>query len=518
MVFSKSKIFLFCLLSFVLGVGLSSFWLLDLIYIYSLLLAVIVAIFFIWQNWLWRAVGLCVLFFLLGVLRFSLSLPDKNNPAHISYYNGQKVEIQAVVAEEPDVRLDGQKLTVESKFLNTRTTPGPSSERRGFLEGRLLIKAPLYPQYEYGDLLKINCQIQAPEQIENFAYDKYLARYDIYSVCWRGQIEKIGSDQGNVIKAVLIAIKTQFLQAINNSLPEPHSSLLAGILIGARRGIPEYLLEAFNRVGVTHIIAISGSNITIIAAVLISLVQLLSLPRRYNFWLISLVIGLFVVMTGASASVVRAGVMGVFVLLARELGRASRATNALVFTAFCMLLINPKILIFDAGFQLSFLATMGLVYINPLLQNYAKRWGEWLGIKEILVTTLSAIIMTTPLILYQFGRFSLVAPLANILIVPLVPLVMAVGFVAGLAGLISTSLGQIFGWGAWLLLQYIISVAEWLSHWSWASLELGGFHWVLMVAMYGLLAWGIFRLTFLSSPRKRGSINNQRTGFPPARE
>lgn len=472
-----------------LGVGLSSFWALDFIYIYSLLLATAVALFFCWPNFLYRALGLCILFFLLGILRFNLSLPNKNNPHHISYYNGQKITVEAVIAEESDVRLDGQKLTVnvvETEHCSVSTCPN---------QGRILITAPLYPQYEYGDFLKINCQIQAPEKIEDFSYDKYLARYDIYSVCWRGQIEKVGSNQGNSVKATLIAIKTKFLEALNNSLPEPHASLMAGILIGARRGIPQYLLDAFSRVGVTHIIAISGSNITIIAAVLISLVQLLSLPRRYNFWLITLAIGLFVIMTGASASVVRAGVMGVFVLLAKELGRSSRATNALVFTAFVMLLINPKILVFDAGFQLSFLATMGLVYINPILQNYTKAWGEWLGVKEVLVTTMSAIIMTTPLILYQFGRFSVVAPLANILIVPLVPLVMAVGFLVGMVGLVSTTLGQILGWGAWLVLQYIISAAEWLSSWPWASLELGGFHWVLMVAMYGLIAWIIFRVS-----------------------
>ncbi len=490
MYLSRSKIFLFSLLAFVAGVGAASLISFELIYWYSALLLAVVCLVIFWSNRFYKVVALIGLFFVLGGIRYIVSIPSNKNPEQISYYNGQPVAITAVVAEEPDVRLDGQKITVA-----VIPPPNPLLSKGGVVsKGRLLIKAPLYPQYQYGDLLKINCQIEAPGQIEDFAYDKYLARYDIYSVCWRGQLEKIGSNQGNRVKAGLLGIKTRFLLAINNSLPEPQASLLAGILIGARRGIPEYLLEAFNRVGVTHIIAISGSNITIIAAALIILVQLLSLPRRYNFWLITTAIALFVIMTGASASVVRAGVMGVFVLLAKELGRSSRATNALVFTAFVMLLVNPKILVFDAGFQLSFLATMGLVYINPILQAFTKRWGEWLGVKEVLVATLSAIIMTTPLILYQFGRFSLVAPLANILIVPLVPLVMAAGFMVGLMGLVSASLGQVFGWGAWLLLQYIISVAEWLSQWSWASLELGGFHWVLMVAMYGLITWGIFRM------------------------
>jgi len=416
------------------------------------------------------------LFFVLGMIRLVLSAPTINDPSQISFYNGQDVVVEAVIAEEPDVRLDGQKITVEVRGSSPSFTKegvrGWLSIGGGVLRGRLLIKAPLYPSYQYGDLLKINCQIEAPEKIEDFAYDKYLARYDIYSVCWRGQIEKVDSNQGNPIKAGLLGVKSGFIKAINSSLPEPHASLLAGILVGARRGIPEYLLETFNRVGVTHIIAISGSNITIIAAALLILLQGIGVSRRHTFWLISLGIASFVVMTGASASVVRAGIMGLFVLLASQLGRASRATNALAFTAFVMLLVNPKVLVFDAGFQLSFLATMGIVYINPVLQKFAKKWPGVFGLKEVLITTLSAIIMTTPLILYQFGRFSVVAPVANLLIVPLVSVVMAMGFITGLLGLVSAAAGSVVGWGAWAVLEYIILAAEFLSSWRWASLGL----------------------------------------------
>lgn len=435
---------------------------------YSLLLLFLVGFFIFWSRRIWRALTVWGLFFVFGMIRLVLSEPEIGNPSHISFYNGQDMTVEAVIAEEPDVRLDGQKITV-----GVRSIVG--TRRGAYLQnvsGRLLVKTSLYPSYQYGDLLKISCEIEAPEKIEDFAYDKYLARYDIYSVCWRGKIEKIGSNQGNPIKAALLAVKSRFIGAVNSSLPEPHASLLAGILVGARRGIPEYLLEDFNRVGVTHIIAISGSNITIIAAALLILMQSFGVSRRRTFWLISLGIASFVVMTGASSSVVRAGIMGLFVLLAGQLGRAARATNALVFTAFVMLIINPKILVFDAGFQLSFLATMGIVYINPILQNYAKKWPKVFGLKEVLITTLSAIIMTTPLILYQFGRFSVIAPLANLLIVPLVPLVMALGFITGLLSLASSAVGSIVGWGTWAVLEYIIRIAEFLSSWHWASLGL----------------------------------------------
>jgi len=289
--------------------------------------------------------------------------------------------------------------------------------------------------------------------------------------------------------SAILTVKTEFMDSINKIISEPHAAFLAGLLVGARRGIPQYLLDAFARTGTTHIIAISGSNITIIAAVIIGFLQFLGVGRKRAFWWISVGIIVFVIMTGATASVVRAGIMGIFVLLARQLGRPSRATNALVFTAFLMLIVNPKILAFDAGFQLSFLATVGLVYINPIFQKYTSSAPELFGIKEALVTTLSAIVTTTPLILYQFGRLSIVAPLANILILPAIPLTMAGGFVAGMLGMASASIGSIAAWPAWLLLEYMIRVAETLSSFSFASLEVGQFHWVLLVALYAVMWW-----------------------------
>jgi len=493
---SQSKIFLVCLLAFIAGVGLASFVAVLFVYAYSLLLAMVVLFAVVWHKRRYRLAAVWGGFFICGVIRFSLAQPTLGDPGHIAFYNGQDVVVQGVVAQEPDARLDHQKLTVSVRSISEPPSDhplAPSSLEEGELDGKLLIKTQLYPEYRYGDLLEVACRIEAPEQIEDFAYDKYLARYDIYSVCWRGTITTLTSGQGNPVMAGILAVKTRFMDSINAIISEPHAAFLAGLLVGARKGIPEYLLEAFNRTGTTHIIAISGSNITIIAAVIIGFMQFLGVSRKRAFWWISAGITIFVIMTGATASVVRAGIMGIFVLLARQLGRPSRATNALVFTAFAMLLANPKILIFDAGFQLSFLATVGLVYINPIMQKFTERMSALFGVKEALVTTLSAMISTTPLILYQFGRLSVVAPLSNILIIPAIPPTMAFGFVAGAAGMASETLGQVAAWPAWLLLEYMMRVAEGLSSPRFASLEFGSFHWVLMVAMYGLIWWFVWQ-------------------------
>jgi len=486
---TNSKIFLLCLLCFVIGVGIISFINILFVYVYIFILLDLICLIMFWQNRKYKIIALLGLFFVLGIARMILSQPNLENPEHIAYYNGQDIEVIGVVSMEPDVRLDHQKLTVRIEHVEARHCLVSTCS----INGRLLVKTNLYPEYKYGDLVQIKCQIEKPEQIEDFAYDKYLARYDIYSVCWRGSIEKIDTNKGNPIMQGILSVKTYFMDTINQIISEPYSAFLAGLLVGARRGIPEYLLEAFNRTGTTHIIAISGSNITIIAAVIIGFLQMLGVGKKPAFWWISAGIVIFVIMTGATASVVRAGIMGIFVLLARQLGRASRATNALVFTAFVMLLVNPKILMFDAGFQLSFLATVGLVYINPIFQNYTKRLPELFGVKEALVTTLSAIVTTTPLILYQFGRLSIVAPLANILILPAIPITMALGFVAGVLGMVSSTIGQVIVWPAWLFLEYMIRVAEILSSLRFASIELGGFHWILMIAMYAVIWFIIWK-------------------------
>jgi competence protein ComEC len=165
----------------------------------------------------------------------------------------------------------------------------------------------------------------------------------------------------------------------------------------------------------------------------------------------------------------------------------------LVFTAAIMSLHNPWVLVYDAGFQLSFLATVGLVYLSPLLMPWFSRVPKALGLQESIVSTMSAIVMTTPLILFQFGRFSLIAPLANILILSAIPLTMMLGFGVVIAGLVSFGLAQIFSWLPWLILTYMLKVTEVLAKIDFAQLEIANFHWGILVFMY---AWLLIYIYF----------------------
>jgi len=430
-----------------------------------------------------RLVLLCCIAIVMGIWRYDLSQPSITDK-HIAFYNGTEKTFSGKIVEEPDIRKEHVKLTIKPDNF----------------AGKVLLNTALFPEYKYGDFLEIKCNLETPEKIEDFAYDKYLSRFGIYSICYRPYIRIVSHKNGSAILSWLYDIKGGFVETINKLLPEPQASFLGGLLLGAKRGIPEGLMEDFNRTGTTHIVAISGYNITIIAVLMLALCKNVGIPRKKAFWIIILALLFFLLITGAQASVVRAVIMGIVVLIAKQLGRLSRITNALILTAVIMLIINPKILIFDAGFQLSFLATMGLIYLSPLLEKPLSWLPEKFQIRESFLATLSATIFTLPLILFQFGRLSIVALVVNVLILPVIPISMGLGFGAGLLSSIWMPLGKIFAWAVWLILTYIIRIVELFSMVPFASIIIPELSWVMLVFGYVLLVAG---MRFFSSKRKR---------------
>ncbi len=483
---SKSKIFFFACLFFIAGVGLASYLSLPLWAAFAILTVGCGFLFFGWPGKKkFIVLGLAGIFLFLGILHFTAStlVADKNQ---ISFYNEQEKTFVGVVAAEPDTRDSGVKLKVKSERMEV-------DGRWRKVDGDVLVNARLYPAYHYGDELEVKCKLQKPEPIEDFAYDKYLAKENIYSLCYWPEIKFLKSSEGNKIVAGILWVKEKLVATVNRILPEPQAAFLGGLLYGAKRGIPKDLTEKFNITGTTHIIAISGYNITILAVLLLQITKNIGISRKKSFWIALGGILFFVILTGAAASVVRAAVMGSLVLLATQVGRISKITNALLLAAAAMLVFNPKILAFDVGFQLSFAATIGLVYLSPIFEKYFAKLPSVFGAKETFTTTISAIVLTLPLILYNFGRISFIAPLANILILPAIPLAMAVGSIAVLGGLIYSGLGQVLGWLAWLVLSYIIKAVEFLAAIPWASGEAGKIHWIFLVIFYLVIGWFIWQ-------------------------
>ncbi|KKT25168.1 MAG: ComEC/Rec2-related protein [Candidatus Magasanikbacteria bacterium GW2011_GWA2_43_9] len=200
----------------------------------------------------------------------------------------------------------------------------------------------------------------------------------------------------------------------------------------------------------------------------------------------------FLIFAGLSASVVRAGIMGILVLIAKQMGRSSRIGNVLVFTAVIMTLQNPFVLIYDAGFQLSFLSTVGLVYLAPKIESWFSRVPKVLGLQESVVATLSATFITLPLILFQFGRLSLVSLPVNMLILWIIPFIMMLGFFAVVVSLVFLPLAHILSWIAWGGMMYIVSIVRWFADLSFAAVDMRVPVWGMSI-MYVFLAWFILR-------------------------
>ncbi|HAZ16289.1 MAG: ComEC/Rec2-related protein [Parcubacteria group bacterium GW2011_GWA2_43_13] len=486
------------LTSFILGVFIATLWSISFNLLVGVLGGSIIAVGvmsiayqFYTRGWIKILVVISVgtFFLFFGMMRFSV-IRVQSGDHHIVSRIGMQQSFKGTIVAEPERLLDKQRLVIRVHGLN----------------GLLLATTRLYPYYEYHDELSFECIVQKPQAFDSFDYEKYLRAKNIDAVCYYPDISQRVFAPKNIF-SYLFAFKHTLLEAINRALPEPHASLLAGMLVGAKKGLPDDVMEQFNRVGLTHIIAISGYNITIVIRFVLILAPWIWINRRHALWMMIPCIGLFVILVGGQASVVRAALFGAIGALAYSIGRAQSMTNALLLTAGLMVAINPWILRYDVGFQLSFLATAGLIYISPLFESHGHGWIH--SMKEVVVATFSATIATLPLVLFVFGRLSVVSIIANFFVVPLTPFVMAVGgLVTAVAVCIPLNVQSFayIAFPAWILLEYILRSIEFFSSWRYASMSIEWFSWPWMMISYVLLCWGVYAL----SMRKR---RNRRFGM-----
>ena len=335
---------------------------------------------------------------------------------------------------------------------------------------KVLVNGPLYSEIAYGDRVEVSGKLERPGIIEDenggrdFDYGKYLAKDDIYHTLSFAEVEIVSSGHGNPVKSVLFKIKRSFVAKTKEILSEPYASLLSGLIVSGKTAMPKDLLEEFRRAGVIHIVVLSGFNIMIIADFLRRTSRSNKIPL---FGIL-----LFVIMTGAEASIVRAAIMASIGMGATLFGRKYNASRALVFAAFLMVVHNPKILVFDPSFQLSFLATLGLIYFMSPIQNRLKWVSERWGIREILAQTLATQLMVLPLLIYSMGDVSLVSIPANMLTLIVVPYTMLIGFLATLVAFVSSILAWPLAFASHLLLSWIIFVSHTLSSLSFASITI----------------------------------------------
>jgi len=381
----NSKNFFYFCISFILGIFLSSFFKMSLLFF-----LVLGVIFIFWKDRRMYVFGFCVLFFIFGAWRYqSFKFKTENNP--LVEYIGREVSFIGTINERPEPGQSTTKIEVKIKDLDSK----------------ILITTWKYPEYHYGDKLKVQGRIEEPAFFNDFDYKSYLAKDGIYAVVYQPQIELIERGCGSFIKEKLLFFKERLKNSINLIMPAPQSGLLEALFFGDEENIPKKWIDKFNLTGTRHITAVSGMNITIISALILNLFLLLGFWRKQAFYFSVVFIIFYVSIIGAPSSGVRAGIMGILFLIAQYFGRYSNGSRIIIISAVLMLLINPLLLELDVGFQLSFLAILGLVYLQPIFSDWLEKIPNIFEIRYTLSATLAAQCFTLPVLIYNFGRVSL---------------------------------------------------------------------------------------------------------------
>lgn len=417
------------------------------------LISLVSAILFRTQN-TFRLLYLSILIFTLGAARYQSDL-YRPTPETIDWYNDTDsyATITGLVIKSPDVRESYIGLQVDAETLRFGS-PGSSYP----VSGRILVRTSRFQDWSYGDKVLVQGFLETPPEYETFNYRDYLARKDIYSIVPYASVKLIGSGEGNPLLSVIYTLRTNATMTIQTIFPDPEASLLSGILVGMESSIPPEVLDDFNKTGTTHIIAISGFNITIIAAVLMSFFRRI-LGTRKGLIAAGLGILTYTILVGGDAAVVRAAIMGMLTLLAIRMGRQTHGFASLSAAALVMTVIDPDILR-DVGFQLSFAATLGLMVFSPPLEMAFTRFaGSFLPpeqaasltkpVGEFVLYTFAAQLMTIPLTAAYFQQLSLSSFIANPVILPAQPLLMITGGIATIVGMISIHLGRVLALIAW---------------------------------------------------------------------
>jgi competence protein ComEC len=416
-----------------------------------------------------RLLATFLLAMFLGILRFDLA-DTSEGLAYLENYEDQTVEIEGVIIDEPKEKDRTTTLVISTSIENGQ-------------KFNILILTKPYIKYSYGDRIAIDGKLERVKNFaEDFDYVAYLAKDEIYYQFLNPQINLIGAGEGAYIQEKLFDFKNSFLENISLVVREPESSLMGGIILGAKSSLDKDLTEDFKRVGLIHIVALSGYNVTVVADSLMKVIWFLPLALRLLAG--SIVITLFALMTGGGSTVIRASIMVLLAMLARATGRIYLVGSALVVAAAAMILYDPKIFVFDISFQLSFLATAGLIFFTPILEKKLEFITERLGLRGALVSTLSAQLAVWPFILFKMGNFSLVSIPANLLIGPVVPATMFFGFLTGSLGFLNYYLSLFFSFVSYFLLHYIIKVTEIFSSLPFASLDNISFSLWMTVIVY----------------------------------
>lgn len=380
-------------------------------------------------------------------------------PSELTDLYGKQVSITGTVAYEPRQTETNIKIVVRIAQVAQLNKSSNNAEY-------VLASISKFADVAVGDEVRVSGVLRLPENFDNengieFDYVNFLAKDRIFSLIHSARFELVNRPTSFMISRTLFNIKSFFLKKVSTVLPSPHAELLGGLLLGVKQSLGRELETDFRRVGLIHVIVLSGYNITIILVAVFALLNRFSRTVKYVSG--TLFVILFAMMVGLGSTVVRSTIMAVIAILGKVLGRDYNVNRALFFAALVMVLWNPMILFHDPSFQLSFLATFGLINFSERVGYFLRFLPERFGFKDIVTSTLSTQIAVLPLILQMTGELSLIALPVNVIVLPFIPATMLFGFVTGVLTLVSWHVGFVFGFFAYLLLAFELWMVETFS-------------------------------------------------------
>lgn len=434
------------------------------------------------------ACSIVLLSIVAGATRISYS--NLYEQSQLTSFANQRVTAEGMVSDDPDVRETNTILTITLSSIVQDGKIIPVKEK-------VLVTTSIYPEFHYGDVVQMNITLKEPKPIEGddgrvFDYKGYLRVRGIWYTASFTQVTLLSSGHGNVIKSALFKMKHAFTDSISNAIPSPESDLLAGLLLGTKQSLGKQILSEFQRTGTSHVVVLSGYNIAIVAESIMAVLVFLPKTLSFGVGLVSIV--LFTILSGGGASAWRAAIMVLVALFAKKLNRDYKASRAFGFAVVLMLAPNPLLLIFDPSFQLSVLATIGLIFVSPFVSPYLTKVTEKYGLREIVSSTVATQIVVLPFLIYNTGILSIVSLPVNILILGTIPITMLFGFITGVLGLISLWLSFIPALPAYALLWYQLTVVHLGSSLSWGAVKLPTFSPAVLIGVYLVILTSLYFL------------------------
>lgn len=316
--------------------------------------------------------------------------------------------------------------------------------------------------FKYGDLIKIQGEYSSPQTARNykgFDYSQYLKTLKIYGII---KIEEANLLKENDLNFVLISInnlKQKMIDHANKNMPQKTANLLLGLLIGQKDNIQEDIIKSFRTANLSHILAVSGAHTSYIILGLTYIITKSKAPRRIGYIITIIILLVFIIITGASYSVIRACIMSIITISAKLFYKKENFFISICVSLFIILIQNP-FAINDIGLKLSFLGTIGIIVFNKNITEFFIRIKIKENIAKVLSLTFSAHLMIMPITILNFNTFSLTFFISNILASPLLGIIIILGFIAIFVSFVLNPISKILFFVLNLFLELLIFISE----------------------------------------------------------